>query len=119
MTTEIEVGEFLEHFGVKGMKWGKRKGESDGPSAIKAARKEVRGEVKDYFKSNKKVKVGAVVVAGILATPLAAGGVATAAVMRSQGHSRGKAAAIGFLTGPIGGIVVAERSARRRVQENG
>jgi hypothetical protein len=37
MAEAAELEDFLEHYGIPGMKWGKRKGPSDGPS-----RKELR-----------------------------------------------------------------------------
>lgn len=44
MATDVDVDDFLEHFGVKGMRWGHRKApssSSDGPAA--PTRKELRG----------------------------------------------------------------------------
>ena len=162
MTTDIEVGEFLEHFGVKGMKWGVRNSERTarvasgngstgdkvrkvaGSSAVdlirgkgvqgaakiqvargerkanlKTARKEVRGEIKAYATANKKRVLGASVAGALIGGPGGALGVMSATVMRSQGHSRGKSAVLGYLGGPIGGILASEVSARKRAASMG
>jgi len=86
-------------------------------SSVRAARKVVLGEARSYAMNHKALNAGSVVVGMILGGPIGAtsvaGGAASANIMRSQGYGKGKSLALGYLGGPIGGIVVTELSARK------
>lgn len=56
----FETGDFLAHYGIKGMKWGRRK--TSAPSSRSTEKSERRA------KTRSKVKKGAVVTVGVLAT---------------------------------------------------
>jgi hypothetical protein len=49
----VEAGaEFLEHFGIKGMKWGVRKSEDDGPEGVpKKTNKEAKSDAEEFTKA--------------------------------------------------------------------
>ncbi len=131
-----EVEDSLSHIGVKGMRWGHRKAEgstSAGPDhatrvadsnvyrgKVRAARKVVLGEALTYAKTHKgfnSISAGTIAVGTILGGPAGAlgfaGGSASANILRSQGYSRGKSLALGYLGGPVGAVVATEIAARK------
>lgn len=122
--SELTVDDFLEPYGVKGMKWGKRK-------EVKAAKKAARGEVRSEFQAThlnalskdrrdgsrtlSKGKLAATALIDINTV-----GAATAiTIAKSTGASNGKAAAVGLITGIPGSLAYCEikvrQEANRRV----
>ncbi|QFP95588.1 hypothetical protein SEA_TANIS_14 [Gordonia phage Tanis] len=124
--SEMTVDDFLEHHGVKGMKWGRRKSPE-----IRAARKEARSEVRQEFKENRtnalkktgkdgektyhKGKVAVVALADMNTY----GALSAARISKSAGASNGQAAAVAILTGLPGAVAYKEirvrKEANRRV----
>lgn len=121
--------DFLEHYGVKGMHWGKHK--SSGSSVevarkpakapinqdkLSAARKDLYSGLKKTY-SNKhgnvsKAKAGAVITAGLLGST-AANQIVGVQMMRSAGYSKGKSVAMGILGGAPGAALAIELKARK------
>lgn len=115
---------FLEHHGVRGMKWGHHKTRAEYKQAVKAARKEVYSKSIDGYKAHKLRNTGATVAAGILMAKYGGAGkvaggvngslsVAAIPMLRAQGYSKGKSVAIGLLGGPIGFTIASEVTARK------
>ncbi|QED11512.1 hypothetical protein PP914_gp021 [Arthrobacter phage Qui] len=110
--------DFLSHYGVQGMKWGKHKaggGSGSGGGTNKAAVKEAR---KDMYKSagaHIKANKGKTVVAALLT-----GGSATVGynLARSSGLSKGQSVAVAALGGAPGGMLAIEISARKSARED-
>lgn len=112
--------DFLEHYGVVGMKWGKHKSGSGGSGGSSSGGKKARIDKTDlkiarkaiYKNAGASVKAnkGKTVVAALLA-----GGSATAGITlaRAAGHSKGKSLAIGLLGGAPGGVIAVELAARK------
>lgn len=121
--------DFLEHFGVKGMRWGKR---SDGGSSVEVAKKskapidkdKLSAARKDLYKGVKqsysgksgKVKGGAVVAATLLGSTVGSQ-VLGAQMMRSAGYTKGKSFAMGFVGGAPGAALAIELKARKMSRE--
>lgn len=115
---EPDVEDFLAHYGKKGMKWGVRKNPG---GDVKAARKEARSQIRQNFKEihssktssgGQKVSAGKVAGSFILANATF-GGSTGYQVARATGYKKGQALAIGFVGGPIGGVVISELQVRR------
>lgn len=110
---------FLEHYGVKGMKWGKSGAKGGGGGSVnkakvKAARKEIYGGAKqNLFGKGQK---GKTVASALLGTPGASARVGYA-LAKSAGYSKGQSLAVGLLAGAPGGVLAAELSARRAGQD--
>lgn len=121
---EMTVDDFLEHHGVKGMKWGKRK-------EVKAAKKAARGEVRTEFQSShinslskdrrdgsRTLSKGKVIGTALIDLNTM-GGASAIMIAKSTGTSTGKAAAIGLMTGVPGSLAYREikvrKEANRRV----
>lgn len=121
MTMNLSYDDYLEHYGVKGMKWGVRRSDEQ-LSAAKSARKTERAkatqDTTDYMNKNKARNLGAIVGASVLGTPLVGGAVAGAQIARASGYSRGKSVAIGVLGNVPGGIIAAEVQVRKRANES-
>jgi len=114
--------DFLAHYGVVGMKWGKRSGGGGGDkSAMKAKRKEIRkeayGNAKADFKAHKGRTIGGSVAATLLLGPAGTSTVVGAQLARSAGYGKGKSLAIGLLGGAPGGILATELKVRKIARE--
>jgi len=124
-----QVDDFLEHFGVVGMKWGKRNGSSDSSSGgsaksakltrggidkakLKSARKDIRNDVKERLVGNKKKKGAMAAIAIIGGAPGASLAVGIASA-RSAGFTKGQSLAIGFVGGAPGALLMSEMRARK------
>lgn len=120
---------FLEHYGVKGMHWGKHKAKGGSSvevakhpakapinqDKLKAARKDLYSGLKKQY-SNKdghvsKVKTGGMIAAHLLGSTLATQ-VVGAQMMRSAGYSKGKSLAMGIVGGAPGAALAIELKAR-------
>jgi hypothetical protein len=105
--------DFLSHYGVQGMKWGKHKakGGSVNKATVKEARKDMYKSAGAHIKANK----GKTVVAALLT-----GGSATVGynLARSSGLSKGQSVAVAALGGAPGGMLAIEISARKSAQED-
>ncbi len=64
MVTDHEVDDFLEHFGVRGMKWGRRKSRAGSSSPRSEAQ---RQEASANRKKNVKIAVGSAAVGAAVA----------------------------------------------------
>lgn len=121
MTMNLSYDDYLEHYGVKGMKWGVRRSDeqlSAAKSARKTERKKATEDAKDYLSSNKKKTVGSAVAATLLIGPAGTSAAVGAQIARSAGYSKGKSIGIGLLGGAPGGIIAAEVQVRKRAKES-
>lgn len=109
------LDDFLAHYGVKGMKWGKHQSKDDFKEAVKANRKELYKGVGDVYKSKKQV--GLALAATILSSPAAGQAVIGTQMMRGAGYSKGKSIAVGLLGGPTGAVIAIEMKARQMARE--
>lgn len=109
---EMDKDDVLAHYGVAGMKWGKRKGSVDkATNGVRSARKEIYKNAGQGLVG--KGRKGQLVAAGILMGPSGLSGKVGYELAKSAGYSKGKSVAIGLLAGAPGGMVAAEISARR------
>ena len=108
---DMDTDDVLAHYGVAGMKWGKRKGRADKASSpTSSARKEIyRGAKEGLIGKGRK---GGTIASALLGTPGISAKVGYE-ISKSAGYSKGKSLAIGLLAGAPGGVVAAEISARR------
>ena len=126
--TMNDVDDFLEHYGVKGMKWGVK---SSNQVALKSARKEGRAEfrenLKDHYttksaKTGRKISVGRTAGSVILGTATF-GAFNSMQIARAAGYSSGKSVAIGLLGNAPGALLASElkirANARASVNQNG
>jgi hypothetical protein len=119
--------DFLEHYGVKGMHWGKHKSSSAvevhkpgkapiNKDKLSAARKDLYGGLKAQY-SNKHGKISKTKAGAMIATHLLSGTIATqvvgAQMMRSAGYSKGKSLAMGIVGGAPGAALAIELKARK------
>lgn len=118
-----EVDSFLEHYGVKGMHWGKHKSSSavevhkPGKAPINkdklhAVRKDLyKGAAAHYKTKGGKVEMGASIVASLLGGSVGSS-VVGARMMRSAGYSKGKSVAMAMTLGAPGAALAIELKAR-------
>ncbi len=122
--------DFLEHYGVPGMKWGKRKSSGDvevskkvprnpiDKDKLKAARKDLYDGVKTHYKSNgQKTLAGAAIAASLWTGGTSGTVVVGAQMMRGAGFSKGKSVAMGMLGGTPGAMLAIELKARKMSRE--
>jgi hypothetical protein len=116
-----QVEDFLEHHGVKGMKWGRRTGGASsgssggGKSTAGAERKAVRKEMYKESGATLKRNKGKTAVGLFLAGPSATAGIAMA---RGAGHGKGASVAIGLIGGAPGGMLAVHLAARKITKED-
>jgi hypothetical protein len=112
---DTEVDDFLAHYGVKGMKWGKHQTKGDFKAAVKSNRKELYKGVGSVYKSKKQTGLA------VATTLLSGGSVASAVIgtqmMRGAGYSKGKSFAMGMIGGAPGAVVAIELKARNMARE--
>lgn len=130
---------FLEHYGVKGMHWGKHKsgGTSSGSGSgtvavvskpggkapidkakLSAARKDLYSGVKQHYKSNgQKVLGGAAIAASLFSGGTVGTVVVGSQMMRGAGFSKGKSVAMGLIGGAPGAALAIELKARKMARQ--
>lgn len=123
--------DFLAHYGVKGMHWGKHKSSSGkevevsrtkkapiDKDKLRAARKDIYSDVKAGMSSKGQKTLTGAAIAGTL---LGGGPIATqivgAQMMRSAGFSKGKTVATAILGGAPGAVLMIELQARKNARE--
>lgn len=121
--------DFLSHYGVKGMRWGKRQSSGDvevsrkpkkGPidkDKLRAARKDLYGDVKSSYNGKQKTLAGAAIAASIFTGGSVGSVVVGAQMMRGAGFSKGKTAATALLGGAPGAVLMIELQARKNARE--
>ena len=127
----LDTDEFLMHYGVPGMRWGKRKSSGEVEttrSERKVERAENRQALKtartDIYKSaskglwGTKTRAGVTVATALLLSPAVTNMRVGYELTKAAGYSKGKSLATGILVGTSGGIIAAELSARRSVKES-
>ena len=119
----MDSEDFLAHYGVKGMKWGKRKAPDAAKVAAKAGRKAERSAIVKNLSTqfntkstSGRVRTGATVAGALLATPVA-NIYMGAKVTRASGYSKGASVAVGLIGGTPGALAVAELTARGRAKK--
>lgn len=119
----MDTEDFLAHYGVKGMKWGKRKAPDAAKVAAKAGRKAERSAIVKNLgtqfntkTTSGRVRTGATVAGAILATPVA-NIYMGAKITRASGYSKGVSVAVGLTAGTAGGLAVAELTARSEAKK--
>jgi hypothetical protein len=102
--------DFLAHYGVVGMKWGKHGSKKEFKGAKKAIRKEMYKSAGASIKANKGKTVAAALLIGATQT-------AGFTMARAAGHSKGKSAVIGLLGGAPGGMLAINIAAKKAARE--
>jgi hypothetical protein len=124
--------DFLAHYGVKGMHWGKHKSggtveklsrtdkqvaKADYKAKVKEARKDIYGDVKSGMSSGKQRTLTGAAIATSLLTGGSTGSVVVGAqMMRSAGFSKGKTMATAILGGAPGAVLMIELQARKNAK---
>lgn len=120
--------DFLAHYGVKGMRWGKRRAGTDvevsskpkkGPidkDKLKAARKDLYDDVKSSYNGKQKTLAGAAIATSLFTGGTVGTVVVGAQMMRGAGFSKGKTAATALLGGAPGAILMIELQARKNAR---
>lgn len=118
MSTDAEIDEFLEHFGVRGMKWGVRK--SPAQRAARTRTKDIKRNEKKERNAASKLTKGEVVTSALLGGPI--GFLTYRALKRDAARTKqenrnkpaaeqaaiakkitlGEAVVVGMLTTPVG-----------------
>ncbi|QFG09118.1 hypothetical protein PBI_SPORTO_10 [Arthrobacter phage Sporto] len=121
--------DFLAHYGVKGMRWGKRKAGTDvevsskskkapiDSDKLSAARNELYKGTRDRLKTKGgKAVMGAAVVTTLLGGPIGSQ-IVGAQMMRDAGYSKGKSLTMGIVGGAPGAMLAIELKARKMARE--
>lgn len=123
-----EVEDFLQHYGVKGMRWGKRgsKGDSNVEKAKKAPidkdrlkeeRKKLYGQVKTNMSTpGARVTTGAALASTLVGGP-SGSAIIGAQMMRSAGFSKKKSFTTALIGGAPGAVLMIELQARKNARE--
>lgn len=126
--SEPVVDDFLQHYGVKGMRWGKRQSSGDvevskkskGPidkEKLSAERAKLYGGVKKQYESNGQKALAGAAIAGSLVTGGTLGTVVVGAqMMKGAGFSKGKTVATALLGGAPGAVLMIELQARKNAR---
>jgi Flp pilus assembly protein TadB len=112
-----ELDQFLEHHGVKGMKWGKHQTKADYKSAVSSNRKEIYKNLGNTWKSDKR-QAGAAIASNLLLSPATGSAVVGIQLMRAAGYSKGKSLAMGLIGGTPGAMLAVEVKARKTAKES-
>lgn len=130
-----EVDDFLQHYGVKGMHWGKHKAKgsavektggsskeaakadkADYKSKVKAERQKIYGQVKTNMSTPAaRVTTGAALASTLIGGP-SGSAIIGAQMMRSAGFSKKKSFATAMLGGAPGAVLMIELQARKNVK---
>jgi hypothetical protein len=121
--------DFLAHYGVKGMRWGKHKSSSGsavevarpkkGPidkDKLRAARKDLYDDVKASYNGKQKTLAGAAIATSLFTGGTVGTVVVGAQMMRGAGFSKGKTAATALLGGAPGAVLMIELQARKNAR---
>ena len=111
--------QYLEHAGVKGMKWGVRN--PDLKAALKNERSNIRSERRvtaDKYNSNLKTGkvVGQVIGASLLKGPIGGASAVAGYHMSRKNFTKGQSIAIGLIGGAPGALLMNELSVRREAK---
>ncbi|QFG09304.1 hypothetical protein SEA_SLOOPYJOE_9 [Arthrobacter phage Sloopyjoe] len=123
------VEDFLQHYGVKGMRWGKRKASSDvevskkskGPidkDRLSEERAKLYGGVKKRYEGRgQKVLAGAAIASSVITGGTTGSVVVGAQMMRGAGFSKGKSVATALIGGAPGAVLMIELQARKNARD--
>lgn len=121
--------DFLAHYGVPGMRWGKRRSSSDvevsrkpkkapiDKDKLKAARKDLYDDVKASYNGKQKTLAGAAIATSLFTGGTVGTVVVGAQMMRGAGFSKGKTVATAILGGAPGAVLMIELQARKNARE--
>jgi hypothetical protein len=126
--------DFLSHYGVKGMHWGKHKSSGGGTveklsrsdkqvakgdykAKVKEARKDIYSDVKAGMSTRgQKTLAGASIAASLFTGGSVGSVVVGAQMMRAAGFSKGKTTATALIGGAPGAVLMIELQARKNAR---